>query len=97
MMGSCNYSHKLSGRVGDGGDGISEKAKRRGRMGEKRGVRWGEVKKRGALSGWLFSHFSSSFPLVGVHHVMMCNWPVVTPELCKQISRETCQPEGLLR
>ena len=34
--------------------------------------------------------------LGGVHHVTMCNWPAVTPELCKQISRETCQPEGRL-
>lgn len=47
--------------------------------------------------GGSFSHFSSLGSLVGVHHVMICNWPVVTPELCKQISRETCQPEGLRR
>lgn len=45
----------------------------------------------------LFSFFSLVLALVGVHHVMMCNWPAVTPELYKQISRETCQPEGLRR
>lgn len=44
--------------------------------------------------GGSFSHFSSLGSLVGVHHVTMCNWPVVTPELCKQISRETCQLRG---
>lgn len=75
------------GPGGEGGWG-------RGSGGEKRALRSSE---RGALSGWRFSHFSSSFSLVGVHHVTMCNWPVVTPELCKQISRETCQPEGLWR
>lgn len=64
--------------------------------GEKRGEK-GRRYEKGALSGWLLSHFSSSFSLVGVHHVTMCNWPVVTPELCKQISGETCQPEGLRR
>lgn len=37
---------------------------------------------------------SSPLALVGVHHVMMCNWPAVAPELYKQISGETCQPEG---
>lgn len=99
MMGSCNYSHKLSGRAVDGGDAMSERepGRERGSKGEKRRVKGGEVKKEGALSGWLFPRFSSSFSLVGVHHVTMCNRPVVTPELCKQISRETCQPEGLRR
>lgn len=59
----------------------------------------GEEADKEGLSQWvaLFPHFSSLVSLVGVHHVTMCNWPVVTPELCKQISRETCQPEGLRR
>lgn len=58
-----------------------------------------KLRKRGSLWVALFSlfFFLPSFSLVGVRHVTMCNWPVVTPELCKQISRETCQPEGLLR
>lgn len=54
-------------------------------------VSWNEVKK--ALSRWLSSSFFFSVPfLVAVHHVIMCNWPVVTLELYKQINRETCQP-----
>lgn len=73
-----------------GGEG----ERRRGSTGEKRWVRGGEVKKEGLSVGGFFFHFSSSFSLVAVHHVTMCNWPVVTPELCKQISRETCQPEA---
>lgn len=53
-------------------------------------------RKTRALSvGGSFSHFSSWFGSVGVLSVTVCNWPVVTPELCKQISWETCQPEGL--
>ena len=79
-----------------GGDGIREKGGE-GSYGRKKGVRGWRSWERGALSGWLFSRFFPSFSLVGAHHVTMCNWPVVTPELCKQISRETCQPEGLLR
>lgn len=79
-MGSCNYSHKRSGRAGDGGDG-----------GER-----GDVKKEGLSVGGSFLIFLLR-SLSLVHHVTMCNWPVVTPELCKQISRETCQPEGLPR
>lgn len=56
-------------------------------------VSWNEVKK--ALSRWLSSSFFFRVPfLVAAHHVIMCNWPVVTLELYKQISRETCQPRG---
>lgn len=65
-------------------------------MGEKTGVRGREVENEGLSVGGS-SHFSSSFSLASVHHVTMYNWPVVTPELYKQISRETCQPEGLWR
>lgn len=66
-----------------------------------RGEGTGEIWKS-ALRGWLFFLFFfffifCSLSLVGMHHVTMCNWPVVTPELCKQISGETCQPEGLRR
>lgn len=32
-MGSCNYSHELNGRAGDGVPGISERARMRGRKG----------------------------------------------------------------
>lgn len=54
-------------------------------------------KTRGLSVGGSYSHFSSWFGSVGVLRVTVCNWPVVTLELCKQISRETCQPEGLWR
>lgn len=33
VMGSCNYSHELNGRAGDGVPGISERARMRGRKG----------------------------------------------------------------
>lgn len=63
-MGSCNYSHKLSGRTGDEVPGISERARRRGGKGkrvyggEKRGVR--DVKKEElSVGGFFFLIFLS--------------------------------------
>lgn len=64
------------------------KVKRKGRT-----VRGGDAEKGGLLVGGSFFLLSS----LSLHHVTMCNWPVVPPELCKQISRETRQPEGLQR
>lgn len=98
-MGSCNCSHKLSGRTGDEVPGISQRARRRGGKGRESMLGGGVKKEKLSVGGFFF--FSSFFflvlSLVGVHHVTMYNWPVVTPELYKQISRETCQPEGLQR
>lgn len=101
-MGSRNYSHKLKWRAGDGEPGISEREQGAGgRGGVGRGaVGRGTSKEREALSGWLFtppSFFIPGLSCVGVHHVMMCNWPVVTLDLYKQISRETCQLSGVWR
>lgn len=95
-MGSRNYSHKLKWRAGDGEPGISERGARGGVGGSERET----SKEREALSGWLFtppSFFIPGLCCVGVHHVMMGNWPVVTLELYKQISRETCQLSGVWR
>lgn len=103
VMGSCNYSHKLNGRAEDGVSGRIERAGRRGRKGERvsggRKEEWEGEKLRKRSSQWVafLSFFFLVLSLVGVHHVTLCNWPVVTPELYKQISRETCQPEGLRR
>lgn len=66
-------------------------------MGEKKGVRGREPEKDRLSVGGSSLIFLPRSLLRGLHHVTMCNWPVVPPELCKQISRETCQPEGLQR
>lgn len=54
----------------------------------------GELVTEGRKRSFSVGGSSSPLALVGVHHVMMCNWPAVAPELYKQISGETCQPEG---
>lgn len=78
-MGSCNYSHKLNGRAGDGVLGISGEGtggrrgagrrgckKGRGSAEEKRGVRGREVKKEELLVGGSFLVFSLLFSLLWV-------------------------------
>lgn len=72
-MGSCNYSHKLNGRAGDGVLGISGEGagrrgceKGRGSAEEKRGMRGREVKKEELLVGGSFLVFSPLFSLLWV-------------------------------
>lgn len=84
----------LGESTGPGGEGARGRGSPGGRKEE-----WEGEKLRKRSSQWVafLSFFFLVLSLVGVHHVTLCNWPVVTPELYKQISRETCQPEGLRR
>lgn len=105
-MGSCNYSHKLSGRTADEVPGISERARRRGGKGkrvyggEKRGVRGRERSERGALSGWLFfPHFSSLFSPLWVCIMWRCIIGLWSHQSCtnrlagKHVSLRGCRGE----
>lgn len=94
MTGSCNYTRRAGGTAKDREVGTRKSTMREGW----KNCSKGELEK--VSVGGLFLTFIPlcvSLALVGVHHVTMCNWPAVTPEFCKQISRETCQPAGLRR
>lgn len=72
MIGSCNYTHKLSRRAVDRGDGWVSQGRRSG--GEKeRWICW----KRGALRGWLFSIFFPLSPSRSLLWVCIMWWCVI--------------------